>query len=144
ALRAQRDGWSDGFEAAWKLSLKWAVDGGSNRTGWGTLQRWLSALCALALRGEANRGDQLKAELTARLQGPNAPNQELRDSAARDLREMADEIRVREFEMDLVKRILAQNDQIQARTLLRDIADILSPDTAGEPVRPSWFLGDGD
>jgi hypothetical protein len=144
ALRAQRDDWFDGFEAAWKISLKWAVEGGSNPTGWGTLERWLSALCALALFGEVNRGDQLKAELAARLEGPNAPNQKLRDRAARDLREMAEEVRVREFELDLVKRILAQNDQIQTRKLLWEIADILSPETAGEHVRPRWLLGDGE
>jgi len=101
----------------------------------------LAALCALALWQDTDRGDQLKAELGGRLSGTGAPSQELRDTAARDLREKAEDIREREFELDLVERILAANDRQQTQTLLREIADILSPGTAGERVRPRWFLG---
>jgi hypothetical protein len=139
ALRAQRDDWPDGFDAAWKLSMKWAVEAGTNQTGWGTLERWLAALCALALRGDINRSDQLKTELAVRIQGVNAPAQELRDRAARDLREMAEQIRERELELDLVKRILAANDRQLTQTLLREVADILSPGTANEPVQSPWL-----
>src|SRR5690606_26298205 len=67
ALRAERDEWPDGYDVAWKLLLKWAVEGGRHQTGWGTLERWLTGLCALASRGEVDRAEQLKAELTARL-----------------------------------------------------------------------------
>jgi hypothetical protein len=132
ALRAQRDDWLDGFNATWKLSMKWAIEGGRNQTGRGTLERWLTALCALALRGEVNRAEQLKAELAARLQGVDAPSQELRDRAARDLHEKAEEIHEREFELDLVERILASNDREQTRVLLHEIADILSLNPVGD------------
>jgi hypothetical protein len=140
-LKAQRDDWPNGFfDTAWKLSMKWALEGGRNHTGWGTLERWLTALCALALRGHVNRADQLKAELTNRLQSAEAPSQELRDRAARNLREKAEEIRERELELDLVERILADNDRLRTQTLLRDVANILSPRTAEEPIRPAGFL----
>lgn len=130
ALRALRDDWPDGFDTAWKLSMKWAIEGGRNQTGWGTLERWLTALCALALRGDANRTDQLKDELTAQLQTVEAPSQELRDRAARDLREKAEQIRECEFELDSIERILASNNREPTQALLLDVANILSPGTA--------------
>ena len=138
ALEAKRDGWPNIFEAAWKLSLKWAMTAGAHQTGWNTLERWLTALCALALYGEINQSERLKAELTARLAGPEAPLQELRDGVARRLREAAEEIREREYEVDLIRRILATNDRTATQTLLREIADILSPATANEPVQPTF------
>lgn len=134
ALKADRDGWLDGYETAWKLSLKWAIEGGRHHTGWGTLERWLTALCALALRGEVNRADQLITELTARLASANAPNQEMRDRAAQALRQKTREVREREFETELVERVLASNDRDQTLVLLRRIADILSPARIASPV----------
>ena len=128
ALKAERDEWPEGYDCAWKMIMKWAIEGGRFQTGWGTLERWLSALCALALRGEINRAELLKTQLSARLAAPDAPGQDLRDRAARDLREKADHIRNREFEMDLVERILAANERQQTKQLLREVASILAPE----------------
>ena len=128
ALRADRDKWPDGYESAWNLMNKWAFEGGKYVTGWGTLERWLSALCALALKAKGpSRADQLKVEVAARLASPDAPNQELRDRAASDLREKAKALRHREFETDLVEQILASTDQKKTKNLLLDVAEMLSP-----------------
>lgn len=127
ALRAERDDWPDGYEVAWKLLLKWATEGGRHQTGWGTLERWLTGLCALALRGEVNRAEQLKVELAAHLSAADAPGQDMRDRAAANMRNKAENLRVREFEHDLVERILASNDREKTRNLIQEIADILSP-----------------
>lgn len=127
ALRAERDEWPDGYDVAWKLLLKWAVEGGRHQTGWGTLERWLTGLCALASRGEVNRAEQLKAELTARLSAADTPGQDMRDRAAVSMRDKAENLRTREFEHDLVERILPSNDREKTRNLLQEIADILSP-----------------
>ncbi len=130
ALRAERDEWQDGYEVAWKLLLKWAIEGGRYQTGWGTLERWLTALSALASRGEVNRAEQFKAELTARLAAADVPGQDMRDRVAASMREKAEDLRTREFEHDLVERILASNDREKTRNLLHEIADILSPPPA--------------
>jgi hypothetical protein len=127
ALRAERDEWPDGYDVAWKLLLKWAVEGGRHQTGWGTLERWLTGLCALASRGEVDRAEQLKAELTARLSAADTPGQDMRDRAAVSMRDKAENLRTREYEHDLVERILASNDREKTRNLLQEIADILSP-----------------
>ena len=127
ALKAERDAWPEGYDCAWKMIMNWAIEGGQFLTGWGTLERWLSALCALALRGEINRSEILKTQLSARLAAPDAPCQDLRDRAARDLREKAHLICNREFEMDLVERMLAANEHQQTKQLLREVADILAP-----------------
>lgn len=130
ALKAQRDDWPEGYDAAWKLSMRWALEGGQHQTGWATMENWLMALCALALKGNINRAEQLKAELSKRLQDDNVPSQEMRDRAARGLRETAEYVCEREFELDLVKRILANNNREQTHALLRGVADLLSPEAA--------------
>lgn len=132
---AQRD-FEDGFEAAWNILLTWGVAAGAHETGWGTLEHTLTALVALALRPKHESSDLLKQQLQAALAQPNGPPQALRDRAARDLQEKADTVRQREFELRTVERVLAQNDRKATQKLLREIATILSPDSAKKPRRP--------
>lgn len=134
ALRAMRDGWDDGFNAAWKFSLDWAISAGRHQNGWGILDRWLSALAAISLWNGSDLGEKLKAELIARLAADDSPPQEIRDASASRLRSIAETLRTNELEMDIVRRILAQNDRQKTQSLLHELADILSPGTAGETV----------
>lgn len=139
ALISKRDGWEDGFEAAWKFLLDWAVSAGRHQNGWGVLDRWLEALAALALWNDSGLDEKLKNDLEARLEKDDAPLQQIRDASARNLRRSAEAIREREFEMDLVKRIITSNDREKTQKLLNDLANILSPDTAGEPINPAFL-----
>jgi len=139
ALKARRFDWPEGFDAAWNLAMKWALSAGKFHTGWGTLERWLSALCALSLWGEIDQSRRLKDDLVDQISKPDAPDQKMRDQAARGLRELALNIRQHDYEMDLVKRILASNDRRKTRKILRDVAYILSPATVYEPVQINWF-----
>ena len=131
----QRD-FQQGFDDAWELLLGWGFEAGREHTGWGTLQRALTALIALAVwRGEGQE-DLLKGQIRRALNNDSRPSQEVLDRAARDLREKAETVQTREFELRSIERILARNDREATRTLLRDVANILSPGTADEPVRP--------
>ena len=135
AMMAVNRKWYDGFARAWNLLLKWGFEGGRQQTGWNTLENCLAALAALALR----RGDEHSALLLSQVQGAvfgdGTPCRETLDHTARGLREKAIEIRENDFEINPVDRVLARIDGAGARELLVEVANILSPDTADEPVR---------
>ena len=117
-----------------KLMLAWTIQAGAHQTGWATLARGLMALVALvAIDGEQGRPEALTAAVTARLGRPEAPSQELRDSAARNLREAADDLHERQFEVDAVEGALRSGNRDRTRTTLRELANILSPGTENAP-----------
>ena len=121
--------------------LDWALKAGVHHTGWGTLGRWLLALAGLAITADdESAATQLKEKLSAKLAGAETPNQEMRDRSARDLREAAEEVRDRQFEIDLIQRLLASGERSKVRALLIDLAATLSPTTMDEPVQ-RWGLG---
>lgn len=94
----------------------------------------MKALVALvAIDGEQGRPEALTAAVTARLEKPEAPSQELRDSAARDLREVADDLHKRQFEVDAVEGALRSGNCDRTRKTLRELANILSPGTENVP-----------
>lgn len=136
ALMSAGRNFDDGYDDAWRLLFNWGLEGGRRETGWGTLEHSLIALVALSLHADRQRGDFLKEQLKSALAKPEAPDQEIRDRTARRLREKAEAVRQRDFELRSVERVLAQNDRDQTRALLHEIANILSPDTKDEPVRP--------
>jgi hypothetical protein len=140
AVKAWRRSGQDTLEACRKLLLNWAVTAGAFSTGWGTLERGLTALIALAaINHELCEPDALKAQLIVRLTQPGAPDQEHRDRAARELRENADSLRARELEIDSIKSALSHGDLDATRALMREIAAILSPGTVGEIRRSRRF-----
>ena len=64
----------------------------------------------------------------------NPPDQEKRDHAARPLRCKAATLDRQEFRHSRIEHVMHGTDHVQLAPLLNEIADILSPDTAGEPV----------
>jgi hypothetical protein len=72
------------------------------------------------------------------MNGEAAPEQEARDRAARDLRRQVVSLSRSEFEMNLVRHAMNQIEPAKVRALLMEIADILSPGTTGEQVRPDF------
>jgi hypothetical protein len=81
----------------------------------------------------------LKAGIAKRLNGEVAPEQETPDRAAPDLRRQAVSLRRSEFEMNRVRHAMNQIEPAKVRALLMEIADILSPGTTAEQVRPDFF-----
>jgi hypothetical protein len=79
--------------------------------------------------------DWLKASIQKALSGELAPDQTLRDHAARGMREEGARLGVREFEIDRLKNALSQVDQKRVLVLLTEIANTLSHKTADETVR---------
>jgi hypothetical protein len=122
------------------LLIGWAFKAGRHETGWGTLGQAMIALVTFVLwKEDLPLTPWLKAETAKRLSGEGAPKQEIRDRAAHDLRRTATSLRRREFETNRVRHAMNQIEPTKVRTLLTEIADILSPDTAGEPVSSDLF-----
>lgn len=136
ALAARRFEASEIIDTCRRLLMKWALEAGAHQTGWGTLERGLLALIALsAIDHELISPKTLKGQLTAKLAQPNMPGQELRDQTARHLRDKASRLRARDFEIDQINRALTHGDVAATRTLIEEVAAILSPGTVGEVRR---------
>jgi len=129
ALDATSRGSYELAATARRLLISWAFEGGRHETGRAILQRSLLALATLALwKEELDLVPWLKAELAERLAKQEAPDQEMRDRAAQELRYQAKTIRRREFELSRINHAMAQIDPAKLRPLLNEVADLLSPE----------------
>ena len=139
ALGAQERESTDFSERARELLIEWAFKAGRYQTGWGTLGQAMIALATLVLwKEELKLVLWLKMAVTKSLKEVGV-GQEMLDRAARDLRREAASHRRRKFETNRVRHALNQIEPAKLRTLLTEIADILSSGTAGEQVHPEFF-----
>lgn len=114
--------------------LSWVFKGGKYQTGWGILETGLSGAAVFALaRGDA-AVDTLKTKVTSLLAKADSPVQELRDSAARGLRETAETLSKHGYPTRHIEIAMQQSDHTKLRPLLHDLADMLSPGTKDEPI----------
>jgi hypothetical protein len=121
------------------LLLFWAFKAGRHNVGWAILERAMCALATLVLwKDEITLVPWLKTELTKMLNTEKAPEQEIRNNAAREIRERAATLYNPGFELSQIHHAMSQIDQEKMRLLLQEIADLLSPGTAGEPVDLLW------
>lgn len=126
-------------ESARSVLIGWTFKAGRHASGWGTLEEGLLALATLVLwKEELQLVTWLKAEIIKRLGQEDAPNSEIRDRTARNLRRKAVSLRRRELELNPIHRAMGQLEPAKLRTLLKEIADLLSPSTAAEPVEPDF------
>lgn len=123
------------FISARDTLISWAFKAGGHQTRWAILERSIYALATLVLRKEDWKLEPwLKRAITERLTKPNAPDQEARDHAARDIRRTIHTLYRNDFALSLIERALQRTDHAKLRPLLEEAANILSPATAEEPV----------
>jgi hypothetical protein len=126
-------------QTARNLLLSWAFKAGRHNVGWAILERAMCALATLVLwKDEATLVPWLKTELTDMLNTEKAPEQEIRDRAARELRERAESLYNPGFELSRIHHEMCQIDHEKMRPLLQEIANLLSPGTTGEPIDLLW------
>ena len=113
-----------------KILLSWTFKGGRFQTGWGILKRGLCACAVFALKGGEEQVEALKASIGAHILNDVAPAQEVRESTARNIREMADRLPTNGHWASLIDTEVSQADYEDLRPLLQEIANILSPDAA--------------
>jgi hypothetical protein len=127
----------DLFGDARQLLVSWAFKAGKYQTGWDTFEKSLYALAVLAIwESNPERVTWLKDELTKALSGGHAPKQSERDEAARELRRRA--LGRRGHWSSPIHQAMDRADTQKLRDILNEIATLLSPGTASEPVRIDW------
>jgi hypothetical protein len=128
------------YEAARDILTTWAMRGDRHKTGWAILERSIYGLATLALWGEAaDEGPRLRAALAASLGEKDAPNQELRDHAARNIRRRAQTLHRPDHWSSRIENAMARVDHAKLQALLQSLADVLSPSTADEPATLSFL-----
>lgn len=133
---AYRFGANEFCEEAEKLYSNWIFKAGLHETGWAILERGLIGIAALSLLPSSPIFiARIKKRIKAEVEKSNAPK-DLLDRTAHDLREEALESRGREFPIRKIDSVIAALDRVKFNALLNELADILSPDTKDQPVRP--------
>ena len=107
------------------LLLSWAFKGGRYVNGWGVLARGLCACAVFAMTGKEGEIKTLKREVELKLQGEDAPEQEVLDRAARDIRERAATLYRAGHWSSGIERRLSETDHGTLEPLLEEIAAIL-------------------
>jgi hypothetical protein len=120
-------------QSARELLLSWTVKVG--RHNGFRLEKILRASALTSLwKDDAIHVPWLKAELLKRL-AAQPIEQEVVDRAARELRTKAASFRPRQYPTSRIDAVMQQTDRAKMTSLLKEIADLISPDTATEKVR---------
>jgi hypothetical protein len=114
--------------------LGWAFKGGRHQTGWGILELSLYGLATLSLTENSVAFEDIQRQIADRLTQPNAPDQEIRVRTARDIRRRAATLYREGNLSSRIEYAMSQVDRNKMKSALEELANILSPDTADEPV----------
>ena len=97
-------------------------------------------LATLALwKDEIDDVPRLKGTIIAALGREEAPDQELRDRAARDIRRRAKTLYRQGHAGSSIENAMSRINPDKVEPLLVEIADLLSPTTAGEQIHSDFF-----
>jgi hypothetical protein len=122
------------------LLVSWTFDAGQHQNGWSVLERGIYGLAALTLlRGDDGSVQRLKMTIVERLARGAVLSEELLDRAALEIRGRAATLYERGHWGSAIEEGVAQVDDAKLRPLLEDIADLLSPRTAGQVARSDCF-----
>lgn len=122
------------------LLLGWAFNGGGHPTGWAILERSMYGIATLALITENSQVvEDLKRNIADRLAKPDAPDQQIRDRTARDIRSRATTLYREGHWSSHIEHEMSRVDRGELRSLLEELANILSPETVGEPVDIDFY-----
>lgn len=110
-----------------EMLLSWAFKAGKHERGWGTLQRALCGSATLAVAQGNPAPTELLNDLSGYLAKPEAPEQEIRDRAARELHERAAELHREGHWSSAIEQAISRADHVKLRPLLEAIAMQLSP-----------------
>lgn len=120
------------------LLIAWAFKAGKYETGSDILERSLYGLVTLDFMRESD-GTEVLADISAQLTKENALDQSIRDRTAREIRARSASHYQRPYPLSRIEYEMGQVDEGKLRPLLVEIANLLSPGTANEPVRRRAF-----
>lgn len=120
------------------LLLAWAFKAGKYETGWAILERACYGLATLDVVRGLDRSVLLRV-IAERLAKEGAPNQAIRDRTAREIRGRAATLHRNRHTYSRIEYAMGKSDESTMRPFLEEIANLLSPGTANDPVRPDVF-----
>jgi hypothetical protein len=116
-----------------RLLVSWMVKGGQYQSGWAIIERSIYGLAVLALASAAGSWTtMLKTEIAKRLATGGLPDQSVRDNAALEIRCRAATLHQHGDGSSSIDQGMARADRAILRPLLEDLADLISPGTAGQ------------
>jgi hypothetical protein len=121
------------------LLLSWTFKGGRFQTGWAILERAIYGVATLALADGDAAVAKLTADIAARIAAGGLPDQELRDRSAREIRGRAKTLYRQGHWGSSIECAMAQLDRQQLQPVLEQIADLISPETAGQAAKHGIF-----
>lgn len=122
------------------LLVWWMFTGGQYQTGWATLERSIYGAAVLALLLEAGGAIQkLKSEISKRLVTGGLPDQEVKDHAAREIRGRAGALYQEGHRSSSIEAGMVRADHAKLGPLLEELADLISPGTAGQAADQDYF-----
>lgn len=140
AINAYRRNCLEFSEEVRKLLFEWGFKGGRHETGWGILERSIYGIATLSLlTGNPQVAEDLKRKTAEHLAQPDAPNQQIRDCAAREIRSRAATLYREDHWSSRIEHEMCQVDHAKMKPLLEELANLLSPDTSGEPVNINFL-----
>lgn len=115
------------------LLISWMFGGGQYHSGWAILERSMCGLAVLTLLDKTDLAvANLKTEIGKRLAAGGLPDQGVRDHAAREIRGRAATLYREGHWSSSIERGMARVDHAKLKPLLEDLADLISPGTAGQ------------
>ena len=130
AIDAHNRGCDEIAKEIGEILLSWTFKGGRYQTGWGVLERGLCGAAVFALMGSDERTAEFLTSVEANLAKESAPEQDIRDRAARKIRERATTLYRDGHWSSRIEMGIAHADHGKLRPLLEDIAQRLSPAVA--------------
>lgn len=127
AINAHNRGCDEIAKEIGEILLFWTFKGGRYQTGWGILERGLCGTAVFALMSGDEQTIVLMKLVEAHLSGESAPEQEIRDRAAKEIRERAAALYRDRHRSSRIEMGIAHADHEKLRPLLEGIAEILSP-----------------
>jgi len=118
------------------LLISWMFRGGQYHSGWAILEHSVCGLAVLALLEQTDFSTgKLKTEIGKRLAAGGLPDQEVRDNAALEIRGRAATLYRKGHWSSLIEAGMAEADHRKLRPLLEELADLISPETAGQAAQ---------
>ncbi len=122
------------------LLVSWMFTAGQHRSGCAIVERSICGLAVLALLAESDGAiPKLTARITKGLGDGGLPDIEERDRAAIDVRGRAETLSRPGHWSSSIERELSAADHAKLKPLLEELADLISPGTAGQAAAQHFF-----
>lgn len=139
ALMAYRRNCPDVAERVVDLLVDWTFKGGRHGSGWAILERGVCGLGVLVeIGGRDESMPDLKAKISKRL-GKAPLDQEHLDHAAMEVRGRAETLYREGHWGSAIDTALGRSEHARLRPLLHELADLISPATAGRAAEHHWL-----